>query len=72
MYCLPGSNLCRQDFSYRVVKIEYGEKLRKEEAITDVKKIYFDMDGVLADFVRGTAELCHIAPVDQSKEYICR
>lgn len=33
----------------------------------DVKKIYFDMDGVLADFARGTAELCHIAPVDQSK-----
>lgn len=38
----------------------------------DVKKVYFDMDGVLADFARGTAELCHIAPVNQSKEYICR
>ena len=27
-----------------------------------VDKIYFDMDGVLADFNRGVAELCGIAP----------
>lgn len=33
----------------------------------DTIKIYFDMDGVLADFERGVRELCHIEPVDQSK-----
>ena len=33
----------------------------------EVKKIYFDMDGVLADFERGVAELCGIQPVDQEK-----
>ncbi len=30
-----------------------------------VTKIYFDMDGVLADFNRGVKELCNIEPVDQ-------
>lgn len=30
-------------------------------------KIYFDMDGVLADFERGVQELCGIEPIDQSK-----
>ena len=30
-----------------------------------VEKIYFDMDGVLADFDRGVKELCHIEPRDQ-------
>ncbi len=30
-----------------------------------VRKIYIDMDGVLADFDRGVVELCHIEPVDQ-------
>ncbi|MBQ3792349.1 MAG: hypothetical protein II797_04510 [Clostridia bacterium] len=30
-------------------------------------KIYFDMDGVLADFNRGVSELCGLAPVDQEK-----
>lgn len=28
----------------------------------DVKKIYFDMDGVLADFDRGVKEMCGITP----------
>ena len=28
-------------------------------------KIYFDMDGVLADFDRGIEELCGIKKVDQ-------
>lgn len=28
--------------------------------------IYFDMDGVLADFDRGVRELCHREPLDQS------
>ncbi len=31
-----------------------------------IKKIYFDMDGVLADFNRGIIELCGMQPVDQS------
>ncbi|MCR5215417.1 MAG: hypothetical protein K6C69_00515 [Lachnospiraceae bacterium] len=33
-----------------------------------VSKIYFDMDGVLADFDRGVVELCKMAPVDQAKK----
>lgn len=28
--------------------------------------IYFDMDGVLADFDRGVKELCHMEPMDQA------
>ena len=28
----------------------------------EVKKIYFDMDGVLADFNKGVRELCHMDP----------
>ncbi|MCR5101246.1 MAG: hypothetical protein K6B41_07805 [Butyrivibrio sp.] len=31
-------------------------------------KIYFDMDGVLADFDRGIAELCKIMPQDQEEK----
>ena len=30
-----------------------------------VKKIYFDMDGVLADFGRGVRELCGLEPISQ-------
>ena len=30
-----------------------------------VKKIYFDMDGVLADFDRGVKELCGLDPIGQ-------
>lgn len=29
----------------------------------EIRKIYFDMDSVLADFDRGVRELCHIPPV---------
>ena len=29
-----------------------------------VEKIFFDMDGVLADFDRGVSELCHMVPQD--------
>ena len=31
-----------------------------------IKNIYFDMDGVLADFDRGLKELCNFEKVDQS------
>jgi phosphoglycolate phosphatase-like HAD superfamily hydrolase len=30
-----------------------------------IEKIYFDMDGVLADFNRGIRELCHMEPSNQ-------
>ena len=33
------------------------------------EKIYFDMDGVLADFERGIRELCHMeAPSQNGKQ----
>lgn len=32
----------------------------------EVKKIYFDMDGVLADFDRGILEICGLVPVPQN------
>ena len=32
----------------------------------EVKKIYFDMDGVLADFERGVREICHLEPISQN------
>jgi len=31
-----------------------------------VEKIYFDMDGVLADIERGVRELCHLEPQSQN------
>lgn len=34
----------------------------------EIKKIYFDMDGVLADFGRGITELCGLPFVDQDKQ----
>ena len=33
-----------------------------------IKKIYFDMDGVLADFNRGVKELCGLDPLNQEKK----
>ena len=32
----------------------------------EVKKIYFDMDGVLADLEKGIRELCHMEPQSQN------
>ena len=47
------------------------EEIRKEtlDKIDNarVKTIYFDMDGVLADFNRGVIELLHMKPKDQEK-----
>ena len=34
----------------------------------NIKKIYFDMDGVLADFDRGVSELCGLEPREPGKE----
>ena len=34
----------------------------------DIKRIYFDMDGVLADFDRGVKELCNMDPLPQSED----
>ena len=34
-----------------------------------VKKIYFDMDGVLADFDRGIIELCGLEPYSQNEKW---
>ena len=31
-----------------------------------VSKIYFDIDGVLADFERGVKEFCHLEPLSQN------
>ena len=31
-----------------------------------VEKIYFDMDGVLADFERGVKEICGLTPPSQN------
>ncbi len=33
-----------------------------------IEKIYFDMDGVLADFNRGIVELCGIDPLNQANK----
>ena len=32
----------------------------------EIKKIYFDMDGVLADFERGVKEICGLEPISQN------
>ena len=41
---------------------------RKELTTMNVEKIYFDMDGVLADFNRGVIELGNAEPRDQAVE----
>ena len=35
-----------------------------------IEKIYFDLDGVLADFDRGIRELCHINPSNQASRSV--
>ena len=35
-----------------------------------VEKIYFDMDGVLADFERGVRELCRMGPAPQGPAWV--
>ena len=34
----------------------------------DIDKIYFDMDGVLADFEKGIREICGIEPIPQGSD----
>ncbi len=34
----------------------------------EISKIYFDMDGVLADFDRGVTELCNFPYIPQDKK----
>lgn len=34
----------------------------------EIKKIFFDMDGVLADFERGVIEILGLSPVNQAKK----
>ena len=34
-----------------------------------VEKIYFDMDGVLADFERGVKEICGLTPPSQNAKH---
>ena len=36
--------------------------------MSKIKKIYFDMDGVLADFNKGVIELAHTTPLSQNDE----
>ena len=35
----------------------------------EVEKIYFDMDGVLADFGRGVEEICGLTPPSQNAKH---
>jgi len=35
----------------------------------EVEKIYFDMDGVLADFERGVREICGVTPPSQNAKH---
>ena len=43
------------------------------DCVMEIKKIYFDMDGVLADFDRGVREYLNLELLDQEKhtrEYV--
>lgn len=35
----------------------------------DIEKIYFDMDGVVADFDRGVIEICGLMPLSQNAKH---
>ena len=39
-----------------------------QENRNGIENIYFDMDGVLADFDNGVRKLCHMEPVPQNME----
>ena len=42
---------------------------RLETRLESVEKIFFDMDGVLADFNRGVRELCGMEPAPQGPDW---
>lgn len=56
-----------EEFEKKDALIEVAKELDEDE-IPEVEKIYFDMDGVLADFKRGIRELCGIEPPPQPEE----
>ena len=41
-----------------------GEIMMNQENRNGIENIYFDMDGVLADFDNGVRKLCHILAPD--------
>ena len=49
----------------RFFRILEGKKPAKE---SEIEKIYFDMDGVLADFAKGVREICGIEPPLQPQD----
>lgn len=53
-----------KDFDELMDRMSEAEELDEKE-IPEVEKIYFDMDGVLADFENGVRELCGIEPPPQ-------
>ena len=62
-------NYANENVQFSEYLKELREAIRKEtlDKINNarVKVIYFDMDGVLADFDRGIVELLHMTPKDQ-------
>ena len=36
----------------------------------EIKKIYFDLDGVMADFERGVFELCGLDPFSHEDDHV--
>ena len=56
-----------EEMEKEMAAIDEAEELDEKE-IPEVEKIYFDMDGVLADFKKGIRELCGIEPPPQPEE----
>lgn len=47
-------------------KVYKRSALKQREVLMKIRKIYFDMDGVLADFNKGVKELCKMEPENQA------